>query len=245
MGLFDRAGKVIASNFNALLDKVENPDKSLDLLVDEMREQVRAARREIVRSVAREKQLKKTLEEHQVEADRWTGRAELAVRQGDDELARQALLQKRRVTGERDRVEALRAEQHAAALELKDALARMERTVDDVAARKGSIGVRVRTARAGGGPEALGAAAAGSGSSPFEQFRKMEAEVTGAELALEAQREVEEALSHRGPTGLSAAEIEARFLALEQGRPGSPGASNGSEVDRELEAIKNKVRIGS
>jgi phage shock protein A len=242
MGLFDRAGKAIASNFNALLDKVENPDKSLDLLVEEMREQVRAARREIVRSVAREKQLKKTLEEHQGEVDRWTGRAELAVRQGDDELARQALLQKRRVTGERDRVEALRVEQHAAALELKDALARMERTVEDIAARKGTIGVRVRTARAGGGPEALGA---GSGSSPFEQFRRMEAEVSGAELAFEAQREVEEALNNRGPTGLSAAEIEARFQALEQGRPASPGASNESEVDRELEAIKTKVRIGS
>ncbi|MBN1610749.1 MAG: PspA/IM30 family protein [Polyangiaceae bacterium] len=242
MGLFDRAGKAIASNFNALLDKVENPDKSLDLLVEEMREQVRAARREIVRSVAREKQLKKTLEEHQVEADRWTGRAELAVRQGDDELARQALIQKRRVTGERDRVEALRTQQHAAALELKDELARMEHTVEDIAARKGSIGVRVRTARAGGGPEALGAR---SGSSPFEQFRRMEAEVSGAEIALEAQREVEEALSHRGPAGLSAAEIEARFQALEQGPTASSGASDGFEVDRELEAIRHKIRIGS
>jgi phage shock protein A len=242
MGLFDRAGRVIASNFNALLDKIENPDKSLDVLLEQMREQVRAARREIVRSVAREKQLKKTLEEQQTEADRWTARAELAVRQGDDELARQALFQKRRVTSEGDRVEVLRAEQHAAALELKDALARMERTVEDIAARKGSIGVRVRTARAGGGPEALGA---GSGPSPFEQFRRMETEVSGAELALEAQREVEEALGNRGPAGLSPAEIEARFQALEQGRSTSSGATSGSEVDRELEAIKNKVRIGS
>lgn len=242
MGLFDRAAKVIAANFNALLDKVEDPDKSLDLLLDEMRDQVRAARREIVRSVAREKQLKNTVEEQQVEADRWTGRAELAVRQGDDELARQALVQKRRVTGERDRVETLRAQQQAAALELKDALARMERTVEEIAGRKGSIGVRVRTARSGGGPEALGA---GSGSSPFEQFRKMEAEVTSAELALEAQREVDEALSHRGPTGLSPAELEARFQALEHGRPASPGAGDECDVDSELEAMKNKVRIGS
>jgi phage shock protein A len=242
MGLFDRVGKVITSNFNALLDKVEDPDKSLDLLLDEMRAQVRAARREIVRSVAREKQLKKALQEHELEAERWTGRAELAVRQGDDELARQALAHKRRVASERDRVEALRAQQHAAALELKDALARMERTVDEVAARKGSIGVRVRTARAGGGPEALGA---GSGQSPFEQFRKVEAEVSGAELALEAQREVEEALGDRGPTGLSPGELEVRFQALEQGHLASSGTSNESEVDRELEAIKNKVRIGS
>jgi phage shock protein A len=242
MGLFDKAGQVIASNFNALLDKVEDPGKSLDLLVDEMREQVRAARREIIRGVAREKQLKKTLEEQELEVERWTRRAELAVRQGDDELARQALVHKRRVVGERDRIESLRVEQHAAAIDLKDALARMERTVEDVAARKGTLATRMRTARAGGGPEALGA---GSGSKPFDEFRRVEAELSGAELAIEAQREVEEALSSRGPSGLSPAEIEARFQALENGRAAASGENTPSEVDRELEAIKHKVRISS
>src|SRR5688572_10165449 len=47
MGIFDRVGSVISSNFNALLDQLEDPKKSVDQTLDAMREQVRAARREI------------------------------------------------------------------------------------------------------------------------------------------------------------------------------------------------------
>src|SRR6188474_875788 len=107
MGIFDRMGRVISSNFNALLDKVEDPKKSIELTLDEMRQQVKAARQEVVRSVAAEKQLRKKVEELDVEVDKWSRRAELAVEHGDDQLAREALVQKRRCLGERDRAEAL------------------------------------------------------------------------------------------------------------------------------------------
>ena len=63
MGIFDRMGKVISSNVNALLDKAEDPKKSLDLIVEEMKDQVRAARKELVDAVAAEKVLRKTVDE--------------------------------------------------------------------------------------------------------------------------------------------------------------------------------------
>ena len=101
MGMFDRMGRVISSNFNALLDRVEDPKKSIDQTLEDMRDQIRAARQEVVRAVAAGKQLEKKVAELDGEVERWSKRAELAVEHGDDDLAREALLQKRRVVGER------------------------------------------------------------------------------------------------------------------------------------------------
>src|SRR5690606_5190809 len=147
MGIFDRMGKVISSNFNALLDKAEDPRKSIDLTLDEMHQQLKAARQEVVRSVAAEKQLRKKVEELDEQVTTWEKRAELAVRHGDDELAREALLQKRRVTAERDRAEALRAEQRGNALEMKRELERMEAKVEEIAAKKGTLVAKAQQAK--------------------------------------------------------------------------------------------------
>ena len=100
MGIFDRMGKVISSNVNALLDKAEDPGKSVDLLVDEMKDQVKNARKELVDGIAAEKVLRKKVEEADVEVEKWDRRAELALRAEDEKLARESLLQKKRVVSE-------------------------------------------------------------------------------------------------------------------------------------------------
>ena len=241
MGIFDRMGRVISANFNALLDRAEDPKKSIELTLDEMRDQVRAARQEVVRSVAAEKQLRKKVEELDVEVDKWSRRAELAVEHGDDQLAREALVQKRRVLGERDRAEALRGEQRGAALEMKAEVERMEQKVEELGARKGQIIARAQQAKAGGGVDALGAK--GGGPTAFQEFRRMEDQIEGVEAALQAQREVDEALGGgKGPGGLSRDEVEAKFRALEAGvSPTGPGPSG--DVDEELQALKKKIRV--
>jgi phage shock protein A len=240
MGVFDKVGRAIEQSFNALLDKAEDPGKSLALTLEEMRQHIRDARREVVRRVATEKQLKKSLEQLDHDAERWHQRAQLAVRHGDDELARQALLHRRRASQERERVSALRAEQHAAALEMKSDLARMERRLQELVSRKGTLAVQMQRARAGGGPEALGAV---GGATPFDEFRRIEEEVSGVEIAFEAQQEVEAALGGAGPTGMTTAEVEARFLSLEGKPPPSPGEAEPGEVDQELEALKQRYRV--
>src|SRR5215510_8612331 len=151
MGIFDRMGRVISANFNSVLDKLEDPKKSLEQTLSEMREQIRAARQEVVRAVASEKQLRGKVEELDKEVDKWEKRAELAVEKNDDDLAREAIVQKRRVVGDRDRAEALRAEQRGAALEMKQELERMERKVGEIEARKSTIATQIQQGRAGGG----------------------------------------------------------------------------------------------
>jgi phage shock protein A len=243
MGIFDRMGKVISSNFNALLDKAEDPRKSIDLTLDEMHQQLKAARQEVVRSVAAEKQLRKKVGELDEQVTTWEKRAELAVRHGDDELAREALMQKRRATGERDRAEALRAEQRGNALEMKRELERMEAKVDEITARKGTLVAQAQQAKLGA--ETSGSTRVGGGA--FAEFRRMEDQIEGVETALLAQNEVDSALRNESPTGLSRADIEARFRELEgSGKYAEPGkASPTSVVDDELSALKKKIRIDS
>jgi phage shock protein A len=241
MGMFDRMGRVISSNFNALIDRAEDPKKSLDQTIEDMRDQIRAARQEVVRAVAAGKQLEKKVTELDTEAGRWGSRAELAVKHGDDDLAREALLQKRRVVAERDRAEALRGEQRAAALEMKSELERMEKKVTEVEARKGTLAAKIGQTRAGGGAESLGAR---GGPSAFDEFRRMEDQIEAVETSLQAQRELDEVMGGtRGPAGMTREEVESKFRALESGEAPAPGASARPDVEDELKALKKRVRV--
>lgn len=243
MGIFDRMGRVISSNFNSLLDKADDPRKSIEQTLREMRDQIKAARQEVVRAVAAEKQLRQKAGELDAELEKWSKRAELAVKHDDDDLAREALMQKKRVTGERDRAEALRAEQRGAALEMKAELERMEQKLTELESKKSTIITKAKQAKAGGGAEGLGA---GGGTSAFDEFRRMEDQISGVETAVQAQREVEEALGGgRGPGGLTKDEVEAKFRALEHGGGGPDQPKGGGEVEEELQALKKKVRIGT
>jgi phage shock protein A len=237
MGIFDRMGKVISSNFNGLVDGLQDPRKSVEQTLLEMQEQIRAARREVVSAVAAEKQLRGKLDELDAQAAKWASRAELAVKDGDDELAREALMQKKRVTGERDRAEALRGEQRAAAHEMKAELERMEQKVTELEQRKGTLVAQAAQAKAGADGQRR------VGGSAFAEFRRMEDQIEAVETTVQAQRELDGVLNEPGPGGMTRDEVEAKFRALEAGVGPIAEKLKHSEVDDELAAIKKRVRI--
>jgi phage shock protein A len=241
MGIFERVGRVASANFNALLDRADSPENSLELTLHEMREQLRAARREVVRSVAAEKQLGSKVVELGREVARWEERAELAVRNGKDELARAALGQKRRLGAERDRTEALRIQQLQNALEMKAEFERMERKLEDFSARKGTLAVLARQAAAGGGAAGLGSAA----GETLSAWQDMEDRLENIDTIFEAQREVDAELARGGrPGGMSATDVEAEFQRLEQGSAAAAApASAPDDLDQELSALKRKYRV--
>jgi phage shock protein A len=245
MGVFERMGRVLSANFNALLERAEDPGRSLELMLTEMQEHVRGARRELIRAVAAERQLRGKRAEQESELQRWSGRAELAVKSGDDELAKGALAQRRRVAENAARSEALLAEQRENVLEVKAAFERMQQKIAELRARQGTIGVELQIARqvalTGNLPEALGAKAGGQ---PFEALKDMEDRLDGVDAVFEAQREVDEALSPgRGVSGMTAAEVESRFLELERGQRAVGTANAEPSVDDELVQLKKKFRI--
>lgn len=240
MGILDRASRLISSNFNALLDQAEDPKKSLDQTLRQMKQQLGLGKTELVRAVAAERQLKSKLESLEADAARWETRAELAVRQGDDALARQALAQRTRVKAERDRTEALRATLRSNALEMKSAWEDMQRKFQDFNARKSTIVAQSQMARAGGGPEGLGAAA--GVPTPFEEFRNIEDRIDGVDDVFDAQREVDQMLARDGsPAGLTSAELELRFRELEG--TVDAGGDGSTAVEAELAEIKQRLRV--
>jgi phage shock protein A len=234
MGIFDRMGRVISSNLNALLDKGDDPRKSLEQTVREMDEQIREAKKEIIEALGTEKRLSKKGEELDAEVAKWEQRAELALKADDEKLAREALKQKKRVVGERDRAEAVRAEQRGIVLTMKREMERMEQKLAELKARKGTIAAEMTRAKQEASGDAL---SAGPGGGAFAEFRRMEDKVDQRRAEVAAHAEVEEALNDGG---LSEAQVEAKFAALE----GRGGATDG-ELDDEIARLKKKVRIGS
>jgi phage shock protein A len=233
MGIFDRMGKVIQSNLNGLLDKAEDDKKLIELNLDEMDAQIKAGHVEVIQAVAAEKQLKKKAEELLADVDRWDKRAELALKSGDEALAREALKQKKRVSAEAASADKARAQQRDVALNMKDELERMKEKLAELKLRKGSIVARAQQARAGSGSEQLGAR---GGSSAFDNFKRMEEKIEGREAEGSAMAEVEEALGK----GEKAEDLEAKFRDLERQ---TSGAGKSSDVDEELAALKKRIRV--
>jgi len=231
MGIFDRMGKVIQSNLNALLDKAEDDKKLIELNLDEMDEQVKGGQREVVSALAAEKQLAKKGDELRADVERWDRRAELALKSGDEPLAREALKQKKRTSAELASAESARSEQHTAALKMKDDLERMKQKLSELKMKRGTLATRAANAKSGGGSEQLGAR---GGSSAFENFRRMEEKIEGREAQGSAMAEVEEAIG-KGP---KTEDLEAKFRELERGGGGGP-----SDIDDELAALKKRIRI--
>ncbi len=237
MGIFDRMGKVIQSNLNALLERAEDDKKLIDLNLDEMDEQIKAGHQEVVQAVAAEKQLRKKGDDLRAEIEKWDKRAELALKSGDEELAREALKQKKRVSAELEVADRVRAEQRDAALKMKEDLERMKQKLGALRMRKGTLATRAAQARAGTGSEQLGAKGK---TSAFDNFRRMEEKIEGREAEGSAMAEVEAALGG----GAKADDVEAKFRELERqtghAGGGSPGAS---EIDDELAALKKRIRV--
>ena len=234
MGIFDRMGKVISSNVNSLLDKAEDQKKILDLNIEEMDEQLKRAQQEVISAVAAEKQLKKKCDDLGTEQGKWDKRAELALKSGDEALAREALKQKKRVTGDLEATEKARVAQRNVALTMKEELERMREKFAEIKTRKATIAARATQAQAGGGAEGLGAK---GGSSAFDNFRRMEEKIEGKEAEVKAMAEVDEAIRGGGP---SKEDLEAKFRQLE-GQVGKGAAP--SDIDDELAALKKRIRV--
>lgn len=92
MGIFDRFSTMLRSNINDLIARAENPEKMLIQVIEDMRGQLAKARQEVAVAIADAAKLKKQADDEQKQAQDWEQRAMLAVRQGRDDLARQALI---------------------------------------------------------------------------------------------------------------------------------------------------------
>jgi phage shock protein A len=91
MGILDRLSTVFRSNINDLISRAENPEKMLNQLILDMKSQLAKAKQSVASAIADEKKLQADAEAERRQAEDWEKRAMLAVQEGRDDLAKQAL----------------------------------------------------------------------------------------------------------------------------------------------------------
>ena len=146
MGIFTRFSDIVNSNLNAILDKAEDPEKIVRLMIQEMEDTLVEARSAAARSIADKKDLNRRLESLQREADDWDGKAELAVRRDRDDLAKAALIEKSRVSAAVAAVKVDCAAIDDGLTRLNEDIVRLEDKLGDAKARQKALLARHKTA---------------------------------------------------------------------------------------------------
>ena len=147
MGVFSRITDIVNSNINSLLDKAEDPEKMVRLIIQEMEETLVEVRTASARAIADKKELERRRERLQEEAADWERKAELAVSKGRDDLARAALVEKSKAE---DVATALAAELttlDGALAKLNDDIHALQQKIKDARARQKAILVRGKAAQ--------------------------------------------------------------------------------------------------
>jgi phage shock protein A len=146
MGIFTRFSDIVNSNINAILDKAEDPEKIVRLMIQEMEDTLVEVRSAAARSIADKKDLNRKLESLDREQQDWDDKAELAVRKGREDLAKAALVEKSRVASATDALKRDYLAVDEGLGKLNEDIARLEAKLEDAKSRQKALLARHKTA---------------------------------------------------------------------------------------------------
>jgi phage shock protein A len=224
MGIFTKFSTLIRSNLNDLIARAENPEKMLNQIIIDMREQLTRAKQDVAVAIADERKLKAQAEEEGRQAQEWERRAMLAVREGRDDLARQALLRQQEYAQRAQSLFETWQKQSAETERLKDSLRQLNEKIEEARRKKNLLIAKQKRAEA---QKRIHDTMSGlSDRSAFEAFDRMAERIEETERLALASAEVTEELS-------SGDRLEKEFKQLEV------GAKAGS--DEHLLELKRKM----
>jgi phage shock protein A len=226
MGIFQKLSTVLKSNINDLIARAENPEKMLNQIILDMRDQLAKAKREVAAAIADERKLRAQLDDEIKQTRDWEHRAMLAVKEGRDDLAKQALIRQQEHAQRVSAIEQTWSAQAQETEKLKGSLRQLNDKIEEAKRKRNLLIAKQKRAQA---QKRIHETMSGlSDTSAFEAFNRMAEKIEESERRSLAQAEVTEALS--GDT------LEQDFLKLEAGY-------GDSDVDDRLLALKHEMGL--
>jgi phage shock protein A len=222
MGIFSRLTDIVNANINSLLDHAEDPEKMVRLMIQEMEDTLVEVRSAAVRTITEKKEIQRRLEQLAAAEADWSEKAEFAISRGRDDLAKGALLAKRKLAETAKQMEGeLKAVEEALARHDED-LARLQAKLAEAKAKEKALTIRMATAKKR--VQMRQSYADGRVDDALARFEALHRRID----ELEGKAEVFD-LGKSG--GGKTKSLEEEFAALE--------AENG--LDAELEALKQRL----
>ena len=226
MSIFTKLSTVIKSNINDLISRSENPEKMLNQIILDMRDQLAKAKREVAAAIADERKLRASLDAEVKEVRQWEHRAVLAVKEGRDDMAKQALVRQQEHKERASTFDETWRTQAAEMEKLKGSLRQLNDKIEEAKRKRNLLVAKQRRAQA---QRRIHETMSGlSNTSAFDAFERMADKIDEQERESLAHQEVNEAL---GPGTL-----EDDFKALESG-------GNGGDVEDRLLSLKQEMGL--
>jgi phage shock protein A len=222
MGIIDRLSSLLRSNINDLISSAENPEKMLNQIIVDMRSQLVKAKQQVASAIADEKRLRDQADGEFKQAEDWERRAMLAIQEGRDDLAKQALVRHGEHLGHAQALEQTWTAHNAETEKLKNSLRDLNDKIEEAKRKKNLLIARQRRAQAQ--KRIAETMSHLSETSAFEAFARMEEKIDQNERQIRASAEIDEEMSgdrlqqdfkrlEKTSGSLSA---DARLLALKQ-----------------------------
>ena len=226
MGIFQKLSTLLKSNINDLIARAENPEKMLNQIILDMRDQLAKAKREVAAAIADERKLRAQLDDEVKQTRDWEHRAMLAVKEGRDDLAKQALMRQQEHAQRASALDQTWTAQAQETEKLKASLRQLNDKIEEAKRKRNLLIAKQKRAQA---QRRIHETMSGlSDTSAFEAFNRMAEKIEESERRSLAQAEVTEALT--GDT------LEQDFLRLEAGY-------GDTDVEDRLLALKHEMGL--
>ena len=147
MGIFSRFSDIMNANINSILDRAEDPEKMVRLMIQEMEETLIEVRSSAVKSIADKKEIMRQVEKLKAGQKEWTDKAEFAISKGREDLAKAALVARRRIEDQYEVLEVELATIEESLARYNDDLSRLQAKLDEAKTKRKSVEVRMKTAQ--------------------------------------------------------------------------------------------------
>jgi phage shock protein A len=226
MGIFDRFSALLKSNINDLISRAEDPEKMLTQILVDMRGQLVQAKQQVASAIADEKRLRDQADAEFKQAQDWERRAMLAIQEGRDDLAKQALVRQAEHGSHGQQLEQTWESHRAETEKLKNSLRDLNDKIEEAKRKKNLLIARQRRAQAQ--QRIHETMSSMSEKSAFEAFARMEERIENNERQLKASVEIEEEFTGD--------RLQQDFKVLEK-------SATGAQVDERLLALKQKMGV--